>query len=397
MKDIIKLTFVGDVMCNREMIGMFRQDNSFEFNYLFEDIKEYLSESDYVVANLETPLSKNEEDFSNERYSFCSPIEFGYAIKNNGIDYVSTANNHCLDRGVNGLLNNINCLDIIPIKHTGTFSSHNREESIVTVEDVNLGFLSYTYGTNAFANNQYLKRDQQYMVNLFQRQELSNPIRRYAYHHYNKISSKVINKCYRILRYKNSRLPIYEQRESRKKYIKKLSHDIRAIKEKSDIVCMCIHMGGQYNEAHTKDSEQLMQLLFDEGVDIVIGNHEHVVHEGFFQKLDVNKVGVYCLGNFCSIAGVIQSPFDKMAEYSIIFHVFISKKTKEIQKVSFSITKSVMRENQLHVSLLYDLICQEHDNETKEDLLNHMRNIYTKFTGKSYEKEEREFLIYSRD
>ena len=179
---MIKLTFLGDVMCKSQIITACKTEGGYNFDLIFENMKEYFSESDYVFANLETPVSFDNRDLTSEEWRFNSPYEFSESVYNSGIDFVATANNHCLDRGIDGITSTIKSLDKVGLAHTGTYlSKENKEPKVVTINGVKLGILSYTYGTNAFSNNEYLNKEEKYMVNMFQNQELSNKALRYIY------------------------------------------------------------------------------------------------------------------------------------------------------------------------------------------------------------------------
>ena len=56
---MIKITFLGDIMCKQEMLNAFRNENNYDFHEIFEKIKKDFSNSDLVIGNLETPISKN--------------------------------------------------------------------------------------------------------------------------------------------------------------------------------------------------------------------------------------------------------------------------------------------------------------------------------------------------
>lgn len=51
-------------------------ENKHNFLEIFSDIKEYLSESDYVVGNLETPIAGSDLGYSNKKVNFNTPEEF---------------------------------------------------------------------------------------------------------------------------------------------------------------------------------------------------------------------------------------------------------------------------------------------------------------------------------
>ena len=55
----------------------------------------------------------------NELLNF--PDEFASAVKKSGIDLVSTANNHLLDKGKEGALRTLDVLDNVGLEHTGSY------------------------------------------------------------------------------------------------------------------------------------------------------------------------------------------------------------------------------------------------------------------------------------
>lgn len=398
MSGTIRITFVGDVMCKASMFPAYlSKTEKYDFTPLFQRVAPYFEASDFVVANLETPISIDNKGLSTEQYSFCSPYEFAEAVRDSGIDLVSTANNHCLDRGVEGISSTIGSLDSVGLIHTGVFSDpEQRAPLVVDVEGFRIGFMSYTYGTNAFSNGCYLKKDQQWHVNLFQRQELSNPLVRFSF-----------NRCggmlYRVARklsspfLRNARYPVYERRESRTAQRKLLLQDLKSMHAlQPDLVVMLMHSGGQYNQKATADTRELVSWLFEEGVDVVVGTHEHVVHEGGIRRRD-GKVCAYCLGNFDGVAGVYDAPWDKMAEYSIAWNLYIDVEQtgpEAIISMSFSILKSVPLGEDgcgIQVVPLYDLYTEERDEKARVRLLRDARIIANRFCG----SDAREFDILS--
>ena len=393
---MIKLTFLGDIMCKKELIEAFKVPEGYNFHAIFEKMEEYFRKSDIVIGNLETPISKNDGNFTSEKYSFSSPYEFAKQVYDSGIKYVSTANNHCLDRGIEGLKNTIECLDEIGIKHTGTFDKKTKTDSLVlNIKGIKLGILSYTYGTNAFSNNNYLKHNEKYHVNLFQNQELSNKLTRYCYYHHN-IFAKSYNRIMSFLFRYNAHCPVYERKESNFICKIKIKKDIKKLKKKNvDLIIMLAHMGGQYNREATNNTKKLCNFLVRNGVNIVAGNHEHTVHGGEFDKISQNKLITYSLGNFDGIAGVYDEPFDKMSEYSIAWNVYISKQKGNVElKTTFSVLKTIeIGEKKIQTVPLYDLINNESDSEKKEQLVKDLKEITYRFSGVKYNNVQEEYKI----
>lgn len=161
MNKSVKLTFLGDMMCKDQMLPYYvGSENKYNFSELFEDMIPMFKNADFVLANLETPISYNNEDLTAERWCFNSPYEFAQAAYNAGVNFFATANNHCLDRGVDGISSTIKSLNDIGAYHTGIYDKKDKSSLVVDVNGMKIGILSYTYGTNAFSNNCYLPKSE---------------------------------------------------------------------------------------------------------------------------------------------------------------------------------------------------------------------------------------------
>lgn len=399
--NLIKISFTGDIMCESLQIESHKlKNNIYNFDEIFNDSKVYFDKSNYIVANLETPIGSASLGYSNKKFSFNTPEEFLLSLKKLGVSLVTTANNHCLDRGIKGLQETILNLDKYKLQHIGTYSNNHKKGFIQDINGIKVGFLSYTYGTNAFNNKYYLKRKEKYMVNLFQEQELNNPIVRKCYGN-NKLYARIFNKIHRIVLPEQSKVPIYERKEKNKRCMNNLKKEIDDIKKQgADYIIMCMHMGGQYNSEPTKRTIDLVEKLIELGVNAVIGNHEHVIHKCDLTKLKDNIIKTYSLGNFSGLAGVLKGPYDKMAEYSIIFNIYLEKKDNitNVEKCSFSIAKSIcIEDGKIKTEMLYDLINNSTDKYEKNKLINDNLKIYNLFLNKNVDTIElkREYFIRS--
>lgn len=163
-----------------------------------------------------------------------------------------------MDKGESGVISTLDTLDEIGISHTGTYRSEEEQDTIL-VKDVNgikIAFLSFTYGTNGIT----IPSGKEYLVNLID-EEL-----------------------------------ILEQIELAKQ-------------EEVDIICASMHWGVEYSQTQSAEQEEWADFLFQNGVDIIIGNHAHVVEpmekrtitleDGTEKEVFV----VYALRKFCIRAG----------------------------------------------------------------------------------------------
>lgn len=98
----MKLSILGDIMCTEEQLHSYipNKAESF-FDKAVSGVKSM--DSQFIIANLETPIAGENFEYTKEEYSFCSPQALAEALKNAGVSMVTTANHHCLDRGEEGL------------------------------------------------------------------------------------------------------------------------------------------------------------------------------------------------------------------------------------------------------------------------------------------------------
>lgn len=331
----MRVTVLGDVMLDLDQLQHHRTDNGYEFEDTFDGLSKVIISSDLVVANLETPIAGEEMEFTNKGFSFNSPKEFAVALREAGVHLVTTANNHCLDRGIKGLENTLDALDLCGLLHVGTHREKEKSYLIVEQEEIKIGLIAFTYGTNAFSNNQYLSKTQKYMVDMLQEQELANPLIRKLYLG-KQIPFKVIRKLSRYMGLGQFNIPIYERREKSKPYLdnlKKAIHDCR--NNGADFIIACLHIGGQYNAEPLAYTKEICKLCLDAGADAVVANHEHVIH-GIDTLLSDKKFCIYSLGNLVSSKGVTMQPFDKLAEYSVGVNMDIEKNADDRIEVKYS-------------------------------------------------------------
>lgn len=115
----INITAIGDIMCqNTQYKDAYDSSNdTYDFSYVFSEIKSRFEDSDLTIGNLETTLAGEERKYSGYP-TFNTPEQLAKNLKDLGIDVLSTANNHSLDKGYDGLVSTLNFLDEQNISHT---------------------------------------------------------------------------------------------------------------------------------------------------------------------------------------------------------------------------------------------------------------------------------------
>ena len=250
----INMAFTGDIMCHNTMFkDAYNSDTKeYDFSYYFDDIKYHLQTADITVGNLETTFAGSSVGYSGYP-TFNTPETLAKALKNVGFDVVSTANNHCLDKGYKGIESTIDFLDEADIAHTGTFKSKEAQDTILVkdVKGVKVAFLSFTYGTNGIK----IPSGKEYCVNL------------------------------------NDKDTILSQLELAKK-------------TNADLICACIHWGIEYKTKPNSEQQELAEFVIKNGADLIIGNHPHVPQSMELKTVTLDDgtekeaFVIYSLGNF---------------------------------------------------------------------------------------------------
>ena len=248
------LAAIGDVMChNTQYMDAYNSStDSYDFSYVFEDIQTYIQSADISIGSLETTFAGKDRGYSNYP-TFNSPEQLAYDLSEMGLDVLSTAGNHALDKGFSGLSNTLDVLDDANISHSGTYRSQEDRDSVLIedVKGVKVAILSYTYGTNGIP----VPSDKEFCVNLIDKDLIKKDIE-------------------------------------------------NAKSQNADVIISCMHWGIEYQTTPNDEQEDLANFLFENGVDIILGNHPHVLQP--MEKRSVTLADgtvkdcfvVYALGNF---------------------------------------------------------------------------------------------------
>lgn len=247
------LLFVGDAMQHqgqldkaKEVGGGKRYDYSDCFRYIAPEV----TAADYAVCNLEVPLG------GGPGYSgypcFSAPDSYAKALKDAGFDLFLTANNHCLDRGDKAMRRTLVALDSMKVDHCGTFrDSRQRQQLVPLIKDIRgfkVAFLNYTYGTNGIMPKAGAE------VALIERDKMAKEIK-------------------------------------------------EARRQGAEIVVVAIHWGVEYVLLPNANQKSIANFLIDQGVDMIIGGHPHVIQPMEIvrnEKEQKDVLLVYSLGNFIS-------------------------------------------------------------------------------------------------
>lgn len=303
----INMAVIGDIMCHGPNFkdAYNSATNTYDFSTFFTQIESYISDADVAIGNLETTFAGGTKAYSGYP-TFNSPVELAEDVADMGIDVLTTANNHSLDTGYNGLVNTLNELDEIGIAHTGTFRSQEEKDSIL-IKDVNgikIAFLCYTYGTNGIS----IPSGKDYCINLIDKDLIKSQLE-------------------------------------------------TAKSQNPDLICVSMHWGIEYQTKQNSEQEDLADFLFENGADIILGSHPHVLQPMEKRTIELEdgttKDGfvIYSLGNF------VSNQSDKYTKDSIILNLQITKHSNgEITIDSYDYTPIYMQNNGANATNRYEII-----------------------------------------
>lgn len=228
----ITIASVGDIMMHMPQVKAGSLGNGkYDFSMMFRSIKPYIEKADFAVGNLETTLAGEDKKYTGYP-RFNSPEILAKNIKDAGFDMVTTANNHSLDRNFYGVVKTIENLDKAGLLHVGTYKTKKDSEEVFVkdIKGIKTAFLCYTYATNG------IEVKEKFAVNLIDREKMFQDIKK----------AKVLN---------------------------------------VDMIIVSMHFGVEYKTVQNKTQEDLVNFLFKNGADVVLGSHPHVL-----QPLEVKRV-----------------------------------------------------------------------------------------------------------
>lgn len=210
---------------------------------------------------------------------FSAPDELLFALKDAGFDAMQIANNHILDRGSKGLERTIQVIKEQGLYSIGAYINRDHRDNeyppIFNLKGVKIAVLNYTYGTNGLPT----KRPN--LVNEFDSIQIIKDI------HYSR-------------------------------------------QQKADLVIALTHWGWEYQLTSDKIQHDWAKFLVENGIDLIIGSHPHVVQEvDFLTNKDKFVPVFYSLGNF------ISNQRERHRNGGILAKIQIDSEKKIVSTVSY--------------------------------------------------------------
>lgn len=263
---VVQLTAVGDIMIYDDILAAAQTaEGVYDFTDCFSAVAAYTMAADLTVGNLEL-------NFCGAPYTgkpdFRAPEALAGTLRDIGFDVLQTANTYSIQNGMTGLSGTISALDAVGIDHVGTYATQAERDAsggvlVKTVNGVRIAFIAFTKGVN----NLTLPEGSEFAVDLLYTDYDSD---------YSRVAQDAI-----VQTAKN------------------------AAATDADIVIAMLHWGSEYDNTITDTQKKIESLLLENGVDVILGSHSHVVGnltEKTVQRGNDEKTCfvAYSLGNFFS-------------------------------------------------------------------------------------------------
>lgn len=296
------LAVCGDIMSHSPQTNDAYDAATDTYSYLpcFQYVRPWIESADYAVGNFETTL--NGPPYSGYP-QFCAPDALAYDIKTIGFDLVTTANNHAMDKGFNGVVRTLDTLDQAGLAHVGgyrTQEEYDQSKGVVLADvgGISVAFLGYTYGTNGIP----ISAENDFCLNRF--------------------NTDYMDTCSTLDQ---------EKLKAELDYAQSLE---------PDLIAVMIHWGIEYQTTQNEYQTQVADFLIANGADLILGSHSHVpqpmetrtvtLEDGSTRSAFVS----YSLGNFVSN----QSPATVNVNYTDTTAVLNLELTKDFTTGQTTVT-----------------------------------------------------------
>ncbi|WP_155054272.1 CapA family protein [Streptomyces blattellae] len=252
--DGFTLVASGDILPHHSITERARFDaggTGYDFRPMFSGVEPAVSRAELALCHMETVYG--ESGGYTGHPAFKSPPELATGLAATGYDGCSTASNHSLDEGADGVRRTLDTLDRAGVRHAGSARNETeaRTPTVLPAGKAKVAHLAYTYDTNGFS----LPPGQPWAVSLIDEQEI-----------------------------------IADARAARR--------------AGADVVVVSLHWGTEWQDAPDRRQQSLAQVLTAArtggrpDIDLILGTHAHVPQA--YEKVNGTWV-VYGMGD--QIAG----------------------------------------------------------------------------------------------
>ena len=263
---VLSISAVGDIMTHGPQIRAQYDSEAdiYDFSNNYKKVESFISQADIAFCNIETVFAGQEKKYSSYPM-FNTPDSLVDALKDVGFDIAVTSNNHCYDRGAEGVIRTIQTIRDRDIMVVGTNLEDEQDFFIYPIEGVKVGVAAYTYETPKYhgtktINGLPIPEETEFTINTFNYDELDDDLEE----------------------------------------MKRTIDEMKA--QGAQLVIFYVHWGQEYLKKPNEYQKKMAHYLAENGVDILFGSHPHVIQPAeIIEDNEGNKTIVfYSLGNFIS-------------------------------------------------------------------------------------------------
>lgn len=292
----INIMMVGDNLMHMGIVSTGAQaDGSYNYDFLFDGITEYLAQAEIKIINQETIFGGNYEGFSGYP-NFNSPTEVGDAIAKAGFNVVLHASNHTADMGVSGMKNCVAFWEQYPeVMTVGIRDKEKTAQEETGPEAVEV----YTEDAQDVAYSwEKVKTESGSEIPLMKIADVTFAILNYTYGPNMGSLPKSYEGYMDMLCEYNASNRLIDFTTLREEVLT----DIREAEQLADVVIVCPHWGTEYTTKPSSYQKKFALQMTEAGADIIIGTHPHVIQPVEWVEAENGNRALcyYSLGNYVS-------------------------------------------------------------------------------------------------
>ena len=260
---------VGDNLVQPSLLSSGQSDSgTWNYDSVYANLKADIQAADISIVNQETPFTADHNAVSGTA-PYATPTEIGDALVNAGFNVVTSATSLIDDNGTSMITETLNYWKTshpdVPVLGIHETEEDANSVKVLEVNGIKISFLDYTYGTN----NSGAGEGKEYMIDIFEKDKVASMIQK--------------------------------------------------AKEISDCIIFVAHWGTEDETMPNEYEKQWAAYLMEQGVNVIIGGHPHVLQP--YGRLTDDKgnetVVFYSLGNFVSTQQKLEELLGGMAKFTI--------------------------------------------------------------------------------
>ncbi len=290
--NVLRMVAVGDNLIHDAIINSGKEQD-WNFDFLYENIKEDIEKADLASVNQETPFIKDHDQAAGYP-DFATPIEAGDALVKAGFDIVTQATEHAFDRESDGITDSVDFWDknYPKIANLGIHGKDGEDRyQVIKKKNFKIAVMNYS---SMVSENHSIPNKESYMIDTYSE--------------------------------------------------KNIKEDLAKAKEKADVSIVYLHGGKSDTEDLDEKLQGKINFLAEQGADVVICSHPHILKKyGKITRPDGKEMLVYySLGNFVSHQSSLENLLGGMAEFTLKKDA----KSGEVTIEDYSLVPLVMHYNE---------------------------------------------------